>query len=313
MKKQNLIYIILVALFFACDSSTDPNDNFDEDANGAWLRTVEVNPNYNLNDINTAIYSVTLEENDILNGALLDHVDAFVTFTDNTVLEGEVDLSVPETALTTFAASEFDTSSGKPVITHVVTALEITDFLNIEPSLLSATDVFTFRYELVLTNGEVYSVANSGTNITSTTEPFYNSPFQYNVPLVCPIEATYATGTYILSSPVSGAFGESFNEQVTLTVGGSGTKRTFSAVWLPSAGFGNTATYSFDLVCGQVFFDDRQQSGLQCTIGIVLGTADEQTTYDESDDTVILINYAENLDSDCGGTPTQNQMMLTKQ
>jgi len=290
MKKQNLIYIILVTLLFACDSSTDPNDNFDEEANGAWLRTVDVNPNFNLNDIDTALYSVTLEENDKENGGLLDKVLVFVSFADNTVLEGETDLSVSETELTIFNASEFDTSSGKPVITHTVTALEITDFFNLDPALLSATDGFLFRYELVLINGERYSVANAGTNITSTTEPFYNSPFQYNAPLVCPVAETYALGTYSLTTTIPGLFGESFNEIVTLSVGSSETKRTFSAVWLPSTGIGNTATYSFDLVCGQIFFDDRQQSGLMCSIGIVLGTAEEQTTYDENDDTVFLIN-----------------------
>jgi hypothetical protein len=311
MKKYNYVYIALIALFFTCDDSTDPNDFFDENANGAWLRTVSVNANFNLNDISTADYSVTLEENDIQNGALLSQVNAFVSFIDNTIEDG--DLSVTETSLVTFNASEFDTSSGKPVITHAVTAIEITDFLNLDPTALAATDVFIFRYELILTDGRVYSVNNAGTNITSTTEPFYNSPFQYNVPLVCPISETYATGSYQLTTTIPGLFGESFNEMVTLTIGSSPTKRTFPAVWLPSAGFGNTATYSFELVCGQVFFDDQQFTGLGCTGSLVLGASDDNTIYDENDDTVILINFAENIESDCGGTPTQNQMTLTKQ
>ena len=131
--------------------------------------------------------------------------------------------------------------------------------------------------------------------------------------MVCPVEDTYATGTYELTTTIPGVFGASFNETVELTIGSSPTKRSFSAVWLPSAGFGNTATYSFDLVCGSVFFDDQQPTGLGCSASIDLGTGDTPTSYDENDDTVILVNFAENLQGDCGAPTTQNQFMLTKQ
>lgn len=301
----------MLVTMFSCDESSDPNNFYDENNNGAWLKTIALDANLNLNDINSAQFEVTLEEVDEEGGALLSRVDVYASFIDNTV-EG-TDVSVAETFYQTFEASDFDTSTGRPRITHIITANEISSFMNLNPSDLAATDLFVFRYELVLTDGRTFSTINSGTNIEDTTNPFYVSPFQYNAPLVCPVADTYAVGTYALTTTIGGAFGTSFNETVALTIGSSPTKRTFSADWLPGAGFGNTAPYQFDLVCGNVIFDAAQGTGLQCSLGIQLDPGETSTTYNENDDSVILINFTENTLGDCGAGPTQNQIMLTKQ
>jgi len=308
MKNLKYIVIVLFVTMFSCDESTDPNDFFDEDSNGAWLRTIALNANLNLNDINSAQFEVTLEEVDEEGGNLLSKVDVYASFIDNTV-EGS-DLSVAEVFYVTFDGSEFDTSTGRPRITQIITANEISSFMSLDPTDLAATDIFVFRYELFLTDGRVYSTINSGTNIEDTTNPFYVSPFQYNAPLVCPVADTYAVGTYAVTTTIGGAFGSSFNETVELTVGSSPTKRAFNGDWI---NFGNIATWQFDLVCGNVIFDDGQSTGLACSLGITLSSGETSTTYDENDDSVILINFTENDAGDCGAPTTQNQIMLTKQ
>jgi len=309
---KNLKYIVLVMLvtMFSCDESSDPNNFYDENNNGAWLKTIALDANLNLNDINSAQFEVTLEEVDEEGGALLSRVDVYASFIDNTI-EGS-DISVAETFYHTFDASDFDTSTGRPRITHIITANEISSFMSLNPSELAATDLFVFRYELVLTDGRTFSTINSGTNIEDTTNPFYVSPFQYNAPLVCPVADTYAVGTYAITTTIGGVFGASFNETVTLTIGSSPTKRAFNGDWI---NFGNIVTWQFDLVCGNVIFDAAQATGLACAggPGIQLDPGETFTTYDENDDSVILINFTENTLGDCGAGPTQNQIMLTKQ
>ena len=311
MKYYKYIILVVFVTVFSCDESSDPNDFFDANNNGAWLKTLSLDANLNLNDVNSARFEVTLEENDEEGGTLMSHVDVYASFIDNTTEGG--DLSVAETFFSTLNASDFDTSSGKPVITHVITALELVGLMNLDAGELAATDLFVIRYELALTDGRVFTAVNTGTNVADTTTPFYVSPFIYNAPLVCPVTDTYAVGTYVMTTTIPGAFGATFDETVTLTIGSSPTKRTFNATWFPSLGFGNVAPYEFDLVCGNVIFDDGQGTGLGCTLGIVLDGGETNTTYDENDDSVILINFSENVLGDCGAPTTQNQIMLTRQ
>jgi hypothetical protein len=312
MKKIIYLFLSVLITIYSCDESTDPNNFFDENANGAWLKTVALaSSSLNLNDITSAKFEVTLEEVDEEGGTLLSLVNVYVQYIDNTVIT--TDQSVAEVFYDVLDASEFDSSTGNPTITHTITANQLVDFLSLDALDLAATDLFVVRYELVLTDGRVFSTINSGTNIEDTTNPFYVSPFAYKVPLVCPVDSSYAIGTYDLTTTIPGVFGTSFQETVEVTVGTAPTKRTFSADWLPGAGFGNTSPYQFDLVCGNVIFDDDQGTGLLCSLGILLSSGDTLTSYDESDDSVILINFTENTQGDCGAGPTQNQIMLTRQ
>ena len=310
MKKYTFLLAIAV-LMLGCEDSSDPNDFFDENNNGAYLRTLNLSPNFNLNDIDTARFEVTLEERDEEGGALLSSVNVYASFVDNTT--DVQDISVNEVLFTVFQASDFDLASGFPTITHVITANEITAFLGLNPIDLAATDLFIFRYELLLTDGRIFSVVNSGTDVTDVTNTFFNSPFIYNAPLVCPVDSSYAVGVYELSTTIPGVFGVSFSETVNVSIGSSETKRTFTATWLPALGFGNSAPYQFDLVCGNVIFDDEQATGLQCSIGVNLSAGETNTSYDENDDSIILINFTENTQGDCGAPPTQNQLSLTRQ
>jgi len=312
MKKLHLLLIIALTLNYSCENATsDPKNNFDENANGAWLRTVALNPNFNLNDINSATFEITLEENDLENGNLLSSVNVYLAFVDNT--PASTDLSTTELLYETLSASQFDTSTGKPRVTHSVTALAAASFFNIDPANFSATDAFTFRYELVLTDGRTFSDYNASGDTVDTTKDFYGSPFKYNGPFVCPVESTFAVGSYYLKADQPGIFeGTIFDEVVTLSVGSSATKRAFNATWDAEFGYGNVQPYQFDLVCGFTIWDPDQATGLGCSGSIHIDAGATNANYDPNDDSTLLVNILENNLGDCGSPMLERQLIFTK-
>lgn len=202
----------------------------------------------NLNNIDTAKFEITLEENDEQNGNLLDNVKVYASYKDNTVT-GQ-DFSENETLFTTLDSSEFDISSGKPIVSQTIKVLEIADFLNLDPVIFEATDLFIFRYELVLTEGRVYSVSNAKINVSDATKPFYNSPFTYNAPLVCPLETSAFTGMYLIeqTSPYiyDPTLGDGTIIQLTAV---DNTTRSFMTANYPFYCTSDNQ-FSFILVCG---------------------------------------------------------------
>ncbi|WP_124980115.1 hypothetical protein [Nonlabens xiamenensis] len=140
-------------------------------------------------------------------------------------------------------------------------------------------------------------------------------PTTINVFQVCPIPADYMVGDYSLFN-LSGVVGpgngtENFESgTVTLSVGSSPSQRVFSAAIYP--GFRPTAVNNtINLVCGNLVLGQTGPSpALGCTATpLLFGPATNQTTYDLSDDTNIIVAYNEDIDGSCGG-PFANQAIL---
>lgn len=131
---------------------------------------------------------------------------------------------------------------------------------------------------------------------------------------ICPVDSTFATGTYTLdfvSGGVAAAgFAPALGDGITVElVNGTGsTERTFNAKCYPSFGFSNAPTdFSFNLVCGTTVSNglvDGQISGVGCGGSIAFGPAPSPGSYTVGDDNLITIIFAEDTEEICGSVAT---------
>ena len=327
------------ALVFNSCSTDDKvvDDVFDGTTNGAVLRTISLISNEIPIGLDSAIFSVELEEQDNQDGALLESVDVYVSFSDGSPDEGDsTGAAAGEVFLMNIPASSWstDTPFGLPRYTLTITAQDFINTVGLSGfDAIFGGDVFTTRLELNLTDGRVFSDFNAGGIITGG---FFASPFRYNTPVVCPVEEAFFTGEYLAEQTAPSIFGydtfdpdgggvilELFN---AATAPGAGlvqpaeaesltsTQRAFDAFYLAALGFDNARTYILDYVCGEVVIPTGQTTGLTCGgPGITLGPpTGGNGTYDFMDDTVFQMNFTDDEAADCGGA-AQAGIQFTKQ
>lgn len=177
-----------VALVFsACADADKVFDSIQADVTrGAVLRGLEVQSNQVA--INTATntindgeeFAIVIQEQDQENGALLEAVEVYVGYSDNTS-DGANDKSevlfetIPAAS---FAADEF----GLPRLDYSVSGQAMQSAVGLADADLAGGDNFTVRFELVLTDGRRFTDAQNSGTITGS---FFSSPFLYNVNVVC--------------------------------------------------------------------------------------------------------------------------------
>lgn len=210
--KKNIKNIMILSLvgscFIACDSSNKTIDDvFAETTRGAVFRATTPGPevaaqSFNFNDP-TSAYSVSFEVEDAQQGALLNNVEVYTSFTD----ASDATLSVPEVLVTTLPASAFSPNAdGLPAITVNLTLGDLAAATGLAPSDYTGGDSFVIRYKLNLTDGRSFS----NTNLKSTVAggAFFRSPFIYTIPLVCP-PITPTAGVWALE--LQDSYGDSWN------------------------------------------------------------------------------------------------------
>ena len=206
MKKISIFILAASTVFFSSCESDDKviDEVFADLSRGAVLRTVNLIQNELPIGDTEGFFSVELEEQDDEGGALLSSVEAFATFIDNTDENGPGSSS--EGSIGSIPASAFTVGpNGLPRLVYSATLAELTGATGVALDDVQGGDVFNVRFNLVLTDGREYSVAqNSGTIEGS----YYNSPFRYNATVVCP-PAPPAVGTWIFST--TDAYGDSWN------------------------------------------------------------------------------------------------------
>lgn len=133
----------------------------------------------------------------------------------------------------------------------------------------------------------------------------------------CPVAADYLVGDYQISD-VSANIGPGNGTSnfkpgiVTITANGA-TSRT----WMNSLLVAFVPTPKqivLDLICGSLILQDRT-TGLQCTSGvpyIYVSAGADNSTYNDNDDTFLIVNYTEDPNGSCGG-PFLSSFSLTKQ
>ncbi|MEP3713509.1 MAG: hypothetical protein ABJM70_15150, partial [Ekhidna sp.] len=124
MKINNKILGAILGVSTLLISSCDDGDKvidtvFDETTRGAVLRTIEADGIFDRFDTSTT-YGFTFEEQDYEDGDLLEKVDLYISFEDNTEANG--DSTVDEILIETFLPADFtDGEFGLPRASYETT------------------------------------------------------------------------------------------------------------------------------------------------------------------------------------------------
>ena len=190
-----LLFTASILLFaYGCTTDGEHLASYDHSGDveyGAVLRTVDDMPQNNL--INTSFddsaFIVTVEEQDIEDGGLLQEMRISAVFDDYTPDNGVTEASGLVQAV---PASEFytDTEFGLPRFDINVSWGTIKDVFGFVGGESQPGDIVRIELELELTDGRVFGPESASAIISSG---FFSSPFQYNALLACsPMPGEYS-------------------------------------------------------------------------------------------------------------------------
>ncbi|GMN07587.1 hypothetical protein MTsPCn5_29760 [Croceitalea sp. MTPC5] len=307
MNKNNIKYflgatLLTAMLFTGCDDGDQIVDQITENVQrGAVLRTVDLVSNELPIGEADGNFSVDLEVQDIENGTLVQDVEVYIGFRDNTDEFGpgtDVDEALVETiSSSTFTIGEF----GLPRFSYTVTLPELLSIVGRNESDITGGDQFTVRFELVLVDGRRFSFADNSGTLTGS---FFSSPFLYTPTVVCPIPEGAFTGTYTSVQNTPGIFGATVRDAEAELTATSNTARSATVNLYPQfnggAGFDNSL--AFDLVCDQISFIPLD-TGLACAGAptITYAPSSTITMYDPEDDSMFTLVF--DVDGGtCGGS-----------
>ncbi|MCS7019512.1 MAG: hypothetical protein NZM34_10410 [Bernardetiaceae bacterium] len=153
--------------------------------NGAYMRTISINPsNQQMSVANAAAQiSYEIEAVDNQQGGLLQSYDLQIRFVDRTPSNGTNNVAYRNFRSIPASAFSRHPVSGLPRHTMVVRLSEALQALGLQASQVAATDLIEIDATIRLTNGRAFNARNTGVNIT-TGGPYYNSPFFYRITLI---------------------------------------------------------------------------------------------------------------------------------
>ena len=224
--KYSLILVAITGLFFtACEDSDKVVDQIVEaEQRGAALRTVSVTSNaIAINSATNVLadddtFGVIVEYQDAEGGALLQELEVYLSFQDNT---GDDDNSKAEILIATIPASVFSAGEfGLPMYEYSVTADKMTTLLGLADSGIGfGGDQFVHRFAVNLTDGRSCSLADNSGTLTGS---FFSSPFQYFATVVCAPSVPTAGDWFF---DLQDSFGDGFNgASLTVTIDGEETE-----------------------------------------------------------------------------------------
>lgn len=178
----------------SCRDFVEPNIPYSTFDTGAYLRTIDrTSTSFNFFDLANSKFALTLEAVDIEDGATVETVEIRVrhrrlipgvglkyTPTEDVLVKTLQKTDFAPNADSRFLRASFEVSSAE---TLAAVGLNIAD--------IAGGDVFEFRLVLNDKFGRRFSSDNVTTNVAGA--PFYASPFQYPVSVVCPSDLA---GTY---------------------------------------------------------------------------------------------------------------------
>jgi len=208
-------------IFSSCEDDELNKLNVDSYNDGAVLSTVEViSTDIDKGGPAASEISVIVAFRDFANNDSMEQVNVYVEFADTTPVNNEV-VTLDEAFLKTISASEFivDSSTGLPTTQINVTGEEAIDAVGVDPAILDGGDIFIVRYELVLTDGRIFTSTNVGEDVAVTS---HNTPFRYSGTVVClapsPLPNTLV-GTWIIEGQDD--YGDGWNgASVDVTIDG---------------------------------------------------------------------------------------------
>ena len=183
----------------SCRDSVEPNVPYSTFDNGAYLRTITTPTNsttFNFFDLAASKFALTLEAVDIEDGATVDNVEIHVRHSRLIAGVGFEYNPATDVLVKTIPASDFAPNSESRFLrtSFEIAAADAIAAVGLTPEDMAGGDVFEFRLVLNDKQGRSFSTNNVTTNVAGA--PFYASPFQYRVSIVCPSDLA---GTYKFS------------------------------------------------------------------------------------------------------------------
>ncbi|MEP0263468.1 hypothetical protein [Dokdonia sp.] len=317
MKKITFI-LLSVILCISCNEEDKAIETVLEEVDrGAILRTLNFNNGEFVVNDPESIFSINLEEQDIEEGGLLNTVDVFVSFIDNTPAGNSITTS--RVLLETIPASSFTSNGlGLPGITLDYTFAELLSATGLSIDQTACKDQFRLDLDLNLSDGLTFNITNSGGTVVNTSG-FFKSPFTYLINIVEPILSDQFTGIYQFTSIQDGFFGPTFGEDglVTVTNGHSNNVRVFEV----NGSSGTVIEIEFSVVCDITVVTRYQKIRFGCTLDdvsdrVLIGPDVIPATIDPNDDSVFELYFLEafeGFDAKCNFENVPSKIRFSKQ
>lgn len=241
--------LVLTALFIGCSSDDKLVDKVEEGTvRGAVLRTISNDPNTFINGDPESLWTVTWEEQDLEDGELLQSVDVYVGFVDDSPANGTTTAS--EALLANLPASDFSRGpNGLPRITYSIAYGDALNALglSLDPDVVTGSDQIIIRPEIVLTDGR--TIRDTDLSGTISGGSFFSSPLNYRAVVVCPPKAP-AAGVWTIE--MEDSYGDGW--QTDADSGGSGITVTLNDGTVLEVGLCSPYAPS-DFICTPGAFD----------------------------------------------------------
>ncbi|NNK76275.1 MAG: hypothetical protein HKP42_09470 [Maribacter sp.] len=212
-RKTIFSFLTLSLLFIACEDGDQVFDQIIADVErGAVLRTVNVVSDELPIGVADGFFAVDLEVQDQGNGTLVDAIEVYTSFRDNTPDNGK-GATTDENLAETISKSEFTIGEfGLPRLSYEITLSALLAATGVPESDIDGSDQFRVRFELVLNDGRRYSFADNTGTLTGS---FFSSPFLYSATIVCPPKPP-TPGVWTINMP------DSYGDGWQTSTGGGG-------------------------------------------------------------------------------------------
>ena len=309
--KTYSLFFLAMAMLFSCgkDPELGPIITVDTAEIGAFPRLVSlISGEFDLANPSSSSYSHEVEFQSEDAGLNVQTYEVLFRFVDNDPSNG--DMSTEEALYESYDASQFgDSALGLKNITVSYPFEEAATKAGIDITAISPGDVFRYSSKITLSDGRVFSSANTESTIISDA---FRAYFDWNVNATCPLPDNLFVGEYSISfleGPGNPWATGLRAENVTLQlVPGSTTKRQFDAVVIDAFG-GFPITATIDFVCTTVSWL-TVGPGVGCAPPNILYETASALPQDITNDATITFEYFENG----GGCAYENtdRVMLTK-
>ncbi len=194
--KYSFALLAMAVIFLSsCRDFVEPNVPYKDFDTGAYLRTIaRTSTTFNFFNLPASKFALTIEAVDKEDGKTVQTVEIRVRHRRLIPGVGLRYTPANDVLVKTLQASDFTTNTSSRFLrsTFEVTAAEAIAAVGLTAAGIQGGDVFEFRLVLNDKFGRKFSSDNVTTNVAGA--PFYDSPFQYPVAVVCPsdLAGTYA-------------------------------------------------------------------------------------------------------------------------
>ncbi len=198
MKYSFGLLVGALVLLSSCRDFVEPNIPYSEFDTGAYLRTIDrTSTSFNFFNLDNSDFALTLEAVDAEDGGTVETVEIRVRHRRLIPGVGLEFTPTEDVLVRTLDQSDFAPNSESRFLrtSFAIPAAEAIAAVGLTEDDIEGGDVFEFRLVLNDRFGRSFSTNNVTTNIAGA--PFYASPFQYNVSVICPSDLG---GTYQYTS-----------------------------------------------------------------------------------------------------------------